>query len=88
LYNIIALIMTFHAFMQCPWITCISTTALVPLPSLARPLLFLNEIPTARFMPFFLLFAVLGLELKAYTLSHSTSPFFVKGFFEIGSWEL
>jgi hypothetical protein len=29
--------------------------------------------------------AILGLELRAYTLSHSTSPFFVKGFFEIGS---
>jgi hypothetical protein len=25
--------------------------------------------------------AVLGFELKAYTLSHSTSPFFVKDFF-------
>jgi hypothetical protein len=31
---------------------------------------------------------VLGFELRAYTLSHSTSPFFVKGFFEIGSPEL
>jgi hypothetical protein len=31
---------------------------------------------------------VLGLELRAYTLSHSTSPFFVMGFFEIGSHEL
>jgi hypothetical protein len=26
-------------------------------------------------------FAVLGLELRAFTLSHSTSPFFVKVFF-------
>jgi hypothetical protein len=25
-------------------------------------------------------FVVLGLELRAYTLSHSTSPIFVKGF--------
>jgi hypothetical protein len=25
---------------------------------------------------------------RAYTLSHSTSPLFVKGFFEIGSHEL
>jgi hypothetical protein len=25
-------------------------------------------------------FAVLGLELRAFTLHHSTSPFFVKGF--------
>jgi hypothetical protein len=33
---------------------------------------------------------VLGFELGAYTLSHSTSPFFfpVRGFFEIGSREL
>jgi hypothetical protein len=31
---------------------------------------------------------VLGFELRAYTLSHSTSPFFLKGFFEIGSREL
>jgi hypothetical protein len=32
---------------------------------------------------------VLGLELKAYPLSHSTSPFyFVMGFFKIGSCEL
>jgi hypothetical protein len=31
-------------------------------------------------------FAVLGFELRAYTLSHSTSPpFFCDGFFEIGS---
>jgi hypothetical protein len=28
---------------------------------------------------------VLGLELKDYTLSYSPRPFFVKGFFEIGS---
>jgi hypothetical protein len=34
---------------------------------------------------FFPFFAVLGLELRAYTLSHSTSPFFVMGVFEIGS---
>jgi hypothetical protein len=33
----------------------------------------------------YLFFAVLGLELRAYTLSHSTSLFFVMGFFEIGS---
>jgi hypothetical protein len=31
---------------------------------------------------------VLGLELRAYTLSHSTNLYFVKGFFEIGSREL
>jgi hypothetical protein len=35
------------------------------------------------------LFAVLRLELRAYTLSHSTlEPFFVMGFFEIGSRQL
>jgi hypothetical protein len=37
---------------------------------------------------FFFFLAVLGLELRAYTLSHSTSPFLVMGFFEIGSHEL
>jgi hypothetical protein len=37
---------------------------------------------------FFLCVLVLGLELRAFTLSHSTNPFFVKGFFEIGSCEL
>jgi hypothetical protein len=35
-----------------------------------------------------IIFAVLGLELRAYTLSHSTSPFFVIGIFEIGSYKL
>jgi hypothetical protein len=30
---------------------------------------------------FFFFFAVLGFKLRAYTLSHSTSPFFVKVFF-------
>jgi hypothetical protein len=33
-------------------------------------------------------FSVLGFELTAYTLSHSTSPFFAKGFFKIGSRKL
>jgi hypothetical protein len=40
---------------------------------------------------YFFFFVVLGLELRAYTLSHSTSPFFfvcVLGIFEIGSCEL
>jgi hypothetical protein len=36
----------------------------------------------------FFFFAVLGFELRAFILSHSTSPFFVLGFFEIGSQEL
>jgi hypothetical protein len=37
-----------------------------------------------------LFIVVLGFEQRAYTLSHSTSPlpFFVKGFFEIGSFTL
>jgi hypothetical protein len=35
-----------------------------------------------------LFFAVLGLELRVFTSSHSTSPISVKGFFEIGSHEL
>jgi hypothetical protein len=33
-------------------------------------------------------FSVLQLELRAFTLSHSASPFFVMGIFEIGSHEL
>jgi hypothetical protein len=34
-------------------------------------------------------FVVLGFQLRTYTLRHSTSPFFVMGFFfEIGSQEL
>jgi hypothetical protein len=37
---------------------------------------------------FFFFFMVLGLELRAYTLSHFTSPFFVIEFFEIGSQKL
>jgi hypothetical protein len=35
---------------------------------------------------FFWFFAVLGLVLGAFTLSHSTSPIFVMGVFEIGSY--
>jgi hypothetical protein len=37
---------------------------------------------------YFILFAVLGFELTAYNLSHSTSPVFVMGFFEIESLKL
>jgi hypothetical protein len=38
------------------------------------------------FFFFFFFCVVLGLELKAYTLSHSTTSFFYDGFvFEIGS---
>jgi hypothetical protein len=36
----------------------------------------------------FLFFPVLRLEVRAYTLSHSTSPIFCDGFFEIGSRKL
>jgi hypothetical protein len=35
----------------------------------------------------FCLFAILGFELRAYTLSHSTSAFLCWVFFEIGSRE-
>jgi hypothetical protein len=34
---------------------------------------------------FFLL--IPGLELRAYTLNHSTSPFFVNDFFQDGVWQ-
>jgi hypothetical protein len=37
-----------------------------------------------QYTEFCFLSAVLEFELMAYTLSHSTSPFFVMGFFEIG----
>jgi hypothetical protein len=40
------------------------------------------------FLLLLLLFVVLRFELRAYTLSHSTSPIFVKGFFERGSYKL
>jgi hypothetical protein len=33
-------------------------------------------------------FPLLGFELSTYTLSHSTSPFFVMGFFKTGSHKL
>jgi hypothetical protein len=36
----------------------------------------------------FLFVSVMGFKLKAYTLSHSTSPFFGMYFFKIGSHEL
>jgi hypothetical protein len=34
------------------------------------------------------IFSIVGLELRAYTLSHSTSPFLWRIFFKIGSQEL
>jgi hypothetical protein len=36
---------------------------------------------------FFFFFAVLGFELRTYTLSHFTNPYFMKGFFETESHE-
>jgi hypothetical protein len=36
----------------------------------------------------FLFFGGTRFEVRAYTLSHSTSPFFVMGFFKIGSHKL
>jgi hypothetical protein len=47
---------------------------------------FLFSFSFGFFWGFFLV--VLGFELRAYTLSHSTSPVFVMGFFEIGSHRL
>jgi hypothetical protein len=40
------------------------------------------------FLFFLCVCVVLEFELRASTLSHSTSPIFVKGFFEIGFHEL
>jgi hypothetical protein len=40
------------------------------------------------FFFFFFFLVVLGLELRAYTLSHSTQPIFVMEFFELGSHKL
>jgi hypothetical protein len=37
---------------------------------------------------FFLFFAIMELELRAFTLSHSASPIFGMSIFEIGSREL
>jgi hypothetical protein len=44
--------------------------------------------PFGEHIFFLIFFLVLGFELKAYTLSHSTSPFFVMVFFELGSHKL
>jgi hypothetical protein len=37
---------------------------------------------------FFFFFVVLELELRAFTSSHSTQPYFCEGFFDIGSHKL
>jgi hypothetical protein len=42
-----------------------------------------TQIPTNRIN--FLFFLALGFGLRVYTLSHSTSPFLVRGFFKTGS---
>jgi hypothetical protein len=39
------------------------------------------DIKVSNFIPNFMFFCRLGFELRAYTLSHSTSPFFGDGFF-------
>jgi hypothetical protein len=43
---------------------------------------------TVGLIKLFFFFVVQGLELRAYTLSHSISPFLVMGAFKIGSHEL
>jgi hypothetical protein len=44
-----------------------------------------QKVTSSRFwVCFFVSFAVLEFELRAYILSHSTSPFVCWGFFEIG----
>jgi hypothetical protein len=51
-----------------------------------------KQAPIKLFLSFnflsFFFFVVRGFELRAHTLSHSANPFFVMGFFEIGSCEL
>jgi hypothetical protein len=49
----------------------------------------LKLFPSVSGLPSFLLsFVVLRLKFRAYTLSYSTNPFFVTGFFEIRSLKL
>jgi hypothetical protein len=49
----------------------------------------LEPYPSTKFnLIFFFFFAVLGFEFRAYTLIHSTSPFFVIGISQIGSHKL
>jgi hypothetical protein len=43
---------------------------------------------TTVYTPVNFFFCDTGVELRAYILSHSTSPFFMMGVFEIGSCEL
>jgi hypothetical protein len=52
------------------------------------PIIILKIVKAHKLMWYFFCFAVLGLELRAYTLSHSTSPVFLMEFFEIESLEL
>jgi hypothetical protein len=59
----------------------VSAVALIPNAFCFVPFIPLTYLPS--FPLSFLL--VMGLELRVYTLSHSTSPFFVRVFFELGS---
>jgi hypothetical protein len=54
-----------------------------PTPSLSQSSFYPLEdgLGVAQAIYLFFFFAVLGFELRAYTLSHSISPFFVMGFF-------
>jgi hypothetical protein len=69
--------MTIHGDSQAPSRWCLGVTCL-----------FLYHLNTIIIIIIIIITAVLGLELRAYTLSHSTSPFFVMRFFKIGSLEL
>jgi hypothetical protein len=50
-----------------------------------RPLEFLFDF---IYLFVYLFIAVLGFELRVFTLSHSASPIFWEGFFKVGSGEL
>jgi hypothetical protein len=60
--------------------------ALSPNPSTAKKKK-KKKVEVSYYLSFFFL-AVLGLELRVHTLSHSTNPFLVMGSSEIGSLEL
>jgi hypothetical protein len=49
---------------------------------------FLKGLDNAAIKNPYFFFALLGLELRAFTLSHSTSPILVKSFFKIRSLKL
>jgi hypothetical protein len=62
------------------------SSALPPIDLIARS--FFTVRAKEPFLSFFFFLVVLGFELRAYTLSHSTCPFFVMGFFEMESPKL